>query len=85
MAGKGCAVFIRQWAGGDAAGRHYHVKVKAPGRTVSDKFDTYREAETFARRVMRWVFPDHRVLKEEECGLDPIPSGRRWFYGRDGD
>ena len=53
---------------------------------MSDKFDTYGEAEKFARRVMRWVFPDHRVLSEEECGEEKIAaSGRRWFYKRDGD
>ena len=81
---RGCAVFIRKWAG---IGRHYHVKIREEdGRTITEKFDTYEEAETFARRVMRWVFPDHRILSEKECGEAKIhPSGRRWFYKRDGD
>jgi hypothetical protein len=51
---------------------------KHDGRSVGDKFDTYKEAETFIRRVLRWVFPNHRAIRDD-C------TGRRWFYKRDGD
>ena len=85
---RGCAVFIRIWGGCP----HYHVKVRqedvpgSSGRTVSAKFDNYFRAETFARRVMRWVFPGHRVLSQEESGEPKtVPSGRRWFYRHEGD
>ena len=48
------------------------------GRRVSEKFDTCKEAETFIRRVMRWIFPNHRAVRDDY-------TGRRWFYKRDGD
>ncbi len=48
------------------------------GRRVDTKFDSYEEAETFIRRVMRWVFPNHRAMRDDA-------TGRRWFYKRDGD
>ncbi|KKM96682.1 hypothetical protein LCGC14_1175520 [marine sediment metagenome] len=51
---------------------------KGDGRSVSRQCETYEEAEKFVRRVLRWVFPNHRYMRDDA-------TGRRWFYKHDGD
>lgn len=51
---------------------------KGAGSCISRQCNTYEEADKFIRRVMRWVFPKHKAIRNDA-------TGRRWFYNRDGD